>query len=313
MKNHIVLAGFGSENNVQTLAEIVLQNNFDATYLDLEFPIEKLLNQLALVKEKKIFITSQHIAIDTESYKTFYPHAKYYVDPLSLQAQIDPFYSIYVNHDYIEPFEASDLKYHSYFDLFLLHTKREIPLNLKPKTLDLGDVKSLAPMIEANLAATLHKNGIFFLNNPEDFINKIMNNDYVAVRELCNFLSFNRIPIKVHNDEIYSPIESFFSENGILVIDRRLPTYQIIQNASFVVANGEGSILQESKCQGRPLFWYDLDLGQSRTKELQMKKDMNLTLVDLKNFSQQLQAIPKNNATNCFFSTSQFLSMLDKV
>lgn len=313
MKNHIVLAGFGSENNVKMLAETISQNHFNTTYLDLELPIEKLLNSLALCKEKKIFITSQHIAIDTESYKTFYPHAKYYIDPLSLQHQINPFYSIYVNHDYMEPLDDLDLKYHTYFDLFLLHTKQEIPRNLKPKTLDLGDVKSLAPMIEKNLAATLGKNGIFFLNNPDDFINKIMNNDYVAVRQLCNFLSFNRIPIKVHNDEIYSPIESFFSENGIMVIDRQLSTYQIIQNASFVVANGEGSIFQESRCQGKPLFWYDLDLGQNRTKELQMKKELNLTTLDVKIFTQQLHDIPKNNVSNCFFSISEFLSILDKV
>lgn len=313
MKRNIVLAGYGSENVLEGLALNLGQEDFSVIYIDFISVCDEEIKKLCAKEVDTIFITSQHISVDSISYKTLYPHAQHYVAPISIIALLNPIYAIYINHDSLDPFEDSDLAYSNYFDLFLIHTKQAIPKEISEKCLDLGDVKSLDKDLEFHLKNYLREHGVFFLNSPERFIHKLLTKEYDEINKLCHFLISNNIPIKIHNNEIYSMIEVFFVEKKVKVINRSYSVYHLITAASFVIGNGRGSIFQEAKCQNKPIFWYDLNVGQNVEKELDMKKRLSLPEINCANFSSYTNAVTSNLPLDHSFDLEKFTEIIMKI
>jgi hypothetical protein len=313
MKRHIVLAGFGSENVLEGLALKLGQEDFSVTHINFISACDEEIKRLCAKEEDIIFITSQHISVDSISYKTFYPQAQHYLDPISIIALLNPIFTIYINHDVLDPFEDSDLAYSHYFDLFLIHTNHAMPTEISEKCLDLGDVKSLEKDLEFQLKNYLGKYGIFFLNSPNEFMNVLISEKHDEIDKLCHFLISNNIPIKIHNDESYSMIEVFLVKKKVKVLNRSYSAYHLIAASSFVVGNGEGSIFQEAKCQNKPLFWYDLNVGQNVEKEVEMKKQLSLREINSANFSSYTRTATPNTTTDHFFNFENFIEIIMKI
>ena len=311
-EKHIVLAGFGPENVLEGLYLALKKEKYDVTLIDFQTTLDEKIENLKAL-QKIVFVTSQHISIDSKSYRSFYPQAKHYVDPISLINILNPSYNIYVNHDNLEPFEESDLRYSDYFDIFLIHSKCKIPVKIADKYLDLGDVKSLGKKIDYDLKFYLDSYGVFLLNEPEKFMDNLVNSNLLEIEKLCKFLRYSNIPVKIHNDEAYSMIEEYFTSNEVRIIDRTISVYNLIEASCMVIGNGEGSIFEEAKCQNKPLFWYDLDLGQNREKEIRMRNNYSLPIIDLDSYDSLRKSNKSINRLQCIFDFEKFLKLINEL
>lgn len=193
-----------------------------------------------------ILITSQHISIDSSSYKKFYPHAQYYIAPIELIIEIKPDKSIFVPHDWATPIEEKDLFFLHYFDFILFDGDLKYPVD-NSKIVDCGNVKLV---LKENINIPSLR-GIYFVNNYPEF-SKLY---YARHRRLLIFLrviNLFKVYLKFHDEKELDKLENDLRNAGYLVIDKQLSATQLLaRNVGVVIIDGYGSILEEVERSGK--------------------------------------------------------------
>lgn len=244
---NVLLTGYRSEMVLNNLAfKLKSYDCINVFVEDFEKPIDiKFYKKL----ENLVFLTSQHISIDSDSYKRFYSHAKHYISPIELILILNPIKKFYFPHDWATPLELGDVFFLHYFNYIVFD--RPLDYSELPCTvLDLGNVK----FIDNTRIGEKDFKGVYFVNNYKEFRRKFENRDFFF-RIFLLILRFKKIAIKFHNERELDDLEISLRCLKNIVIDKNISVIEILENFDGVfITDSYGSIMKEMKDLGVRVF-----------------------------------------------------------
>lgn len=249
MTTRFVLVGLASELSLRPLAAALSTAGYPTRVIDLaEEPANR--DSLPAGSGPLVLVTSQHLAMDAQSYSAYVGFDSHYAAPQELRHRLGADLVVYVPHDLKDPVLPTEIDLLQTVDLYAAASADEWWANAHVPTVNVGWVGT-ASDADVDLSGVDLSSGVLFLT----FVQWLMSQGggpYVLATLEHTLAS--GIAVKL---PVWPGLESLSEclvNHGVPVIDAQISATAISRHAPLVVTNGPSSVLAEAALAGhRPI------------------------------------------------------------